>query len=169
MKIYLESTKKMLKKSLFSAKEILIKVENSDNNFEDGEEYILNSTLAEDMFPFYKQVQLMTKCVYDFVSKVTNIEKPLMKSENISWSDLIYEIDRCLDFLQFLDKSEIEKIQTMTINFSVFKNKLGEKEYNVVEYLSNYIIPNFYFHYSIMYAILRNLGFEIGKTDYLSI
>lgn len=138
-------------------KKILNKLQETDKSF------ILNETLAEHMFPFYQQVR--TTIGFTLRSCC-----PLLKREIVSFSSeendvetLIGEIDKTLDYLSRIDKGDYvmddsNKVKTVA--------GFAELELPAEEYFTMYTLPNFFFHYAMVYAIAKKAGLAIGKADY---
>jgi len=128
---------------------------------------ILQSRLAPDMFTFTRQVQIATDMVKGTVSRLTGQDPPRFEDNEVSFADLRARVAKTLALLETLKPEQFEGSETRKITL-----KLGppgaQKEmlFEGLDYLLNFGTPNVYFHYSMVYALLRHNGLEIGKRDY---
>ena len=128
---------------------------------------ILQSRLAPDMFTFTRQVQIATDMVKGTVSRLTGQDPPRFEDNEASFADLRARVAKTIALLESLTPEQFEGSETRKITL-----KLGppgaQKELNFegLDYLLNFGTPNVYFHYSMVYALLRHNGLEIGKRDY---
>ena len=78
--------------------------------------------------------------------------------------ELKQRIAKTLDFLKTLTADQVNSAESRTIEIK-FPN--GAWKFTAVAYITDFVLPNFYFHVSMVYALLRKSGVEIGKTDFL--
>lgn len=128
---------------------------------------ILQARLAPDMFHFTRQIQIATDMAKGTAARLAGVEPPRYEDNETSFADLRARVARTIAFLEGLDAKAFEGAEDRQITL-----KLGppgaQKEFNFVglEYLQDFGTPNVYFHYSMVYALLRHNGLEIGKRDY---
>lgn len=125
---------------------------------------IVASRLAVDMLPLSKQVQIACDTAKGCGARLSDADMPKFEDNETTLDELQLRIDRTLAFLDTLspegfkgseDKAIVLAFPSVTLNFS------GQ------DYVTQFVLPNFYFHLTTAYAILRHLGVELGKGDYL--
>jgi hypothetical protein len=151
----------MLIKSTENLIKILIKTQTwaVENNVTESD--ILAAKLAPDMFPLVKQVQIMSDSLKAFFGNLSMSEIPVMEDNEVSLSELIKRLEKTLDYAKSitdLGKSESEKI---ILPF------MPTKFLETPDYIFGFVVPNFYFHLTACYCIIRHLGVAIGKMDYI--
>ncbi|HSH73454.1 MAG TPA: DUF1993 domain-containing protein [Methylophilaceae bacterium] len=125
---------------------------------------LVNSRLAPDMFALARQVQIATDAVKGCVARLAGIEIPSFEDNESTFADLQARIAKTIAFLQSVDASQIDGSEERTVTL-----KIRGKEASLLgqPYLLSFVLPNFYFHLTTAYNILRHNGLEIGKMDYL--
>jgi len=128
------------------------------------EDVLLGSRLAPNMFACARQVQIATDIVKGGFARLAGQQSPSWPDDEASFAELQARVHKTIDYIgtfsrgQFDDAAgrDIElKFPGATFNFT------GER------YLLNFVVPNFYFHITTGYAILRHNGVGLGKADYL--
>jgi uncharacterized protein len=152
-----------ISKSLESAISILQKTQIWSQESGITEEQILNAKLAPDMFGFAKQIQILSDNAKAIAGRLAGIEIPKMEDKEVSLEELIQRLKKTLEFIKNIPENSYQNSQNQKIILPYIPNKYQKAE----DYIKNYAIPNFYFHMVVAYSILRNLGFQIGKNDYL--
>jgi len=124
----------------------------------------VNARLAPDMFPLSRQVQIATDMVKGCAARLAGIEVPSYEDNETTFADLQERITKTVAFLQSVSASQIDGSEDRKITL-----KFGSKELNFLgqAYLLDFVLPNFHFHLTTTYAILRHNGVEIGKKDYV--
>jgi uncharacterized protein len=129
---------------------------------------ILHSRLAPDMFIFTRQVQIATDMAKGTAARLAGQEPPRYEDNETSFAELKARVAKTVSFLQGLPPAAFEDAASRAITL-----KLGppgkQTEYSFVglDYLQGFGTPNVYFHYSMVYALLRHNGLDIGKRDYV--
>lgn len=126
----------------------------------------LNTRLAADMFPLTRQVQIATEFPARTLARLTGIEPPDFTDDETTFSALQDRIVKARTFIKGLPEQAIDADPNGAITFPAGPDR--EMTMPRVNYLQNMILPNVYFHTSMTYAILRHLGVEIGKFDFLA-
>jgi len=128
------------------------------------ESVFLNARLEPDMYPLNQQIQIVVDMAKTCAARLAGIDAPYYEDGEITFSALKNRISQTIDFLQRIDSARIDNSYDRPIRF-----KLESKEivYLGQDYLLENIIPHFYFHVTVAYAILRHHGVELGKKDYL--
>jgi len=125
---------------------------------------IINSRLAPDMFPLSRQIQITTDVVKGGAARLASVDVPSFPDNEASFPELQERIKKTINFLQTIDIKQIDGSEKKTINLKVGGRDLS---FEGLSYLFNFVIPNFYFHITTTYAILRHNGLDIGKADFL--
>jgi hypothetical protein len=120
--------------------------------------------LAPDMLPLKAQVYIATDGAKGCGARLAGVEIPKYEDTETSFADLRARVAKTIDFLGSLDKSAFEGAETKEI---VLKFPSRTFEFNGASYVSNFVLPNTYFHITTAYGILRNKGVVLGKSDYL--
>jgi|APCry1669190156_1035279.scaffolds.fasta_scaffold03652_3 uncharacterized protein len=125
---------------------------------------LLNSRLYPDMFPFTRQVQIACDFAKNTSSRLAGVDVPKYADDEQSFAALKERIAKTLAFLKTLDHVAIDNAVERDITFPVGPMSVTMKGQ---PYLLHFAMPNFYFHHSMAYAILRHNGVDIGKRDFL--
>ena len=154
---------KMMIKSTESVIKILEKAQNwvQENNKNENE--ILQSRLAEDMFPLIKQVQIISDNLKGTISRLSLTETPKMEDVETTLSQLIQRLEKTVEFAQSIAVENLSKSENQKIILPFMPTKYLETR----EYLFSFAIPNLYFHISMVYAILRHIGVPLVKMDFI--
>lgn len=120
--------------------------------------------LAPDMIPFRGQIMIATDHVKGCVSRLAGKEVPSWPDTEKTFEELRVRIQKALDLLATVTREELEGGESRDVTL-----KLGGKDVtmNGLAYVTERALPNFYFHYTTAYAILRHGGVGIGKRDYI--
>ncbi len=124
----------------------------------------INARLAPDMLSLSRQIQIASDGVKGFASRVAGIENPSYQDTESTFPELQERIAKTIAFLQTVKPEQIDGTEEKVINLKVGGNDItlpGQA------YLLNFVNPNFYFHVTTAYDILRHNGLEIGKKDFL--
>ncbi len=123
----------------------------------------INARLAPDMFPLSRQVQIATDMAKGCAARLAGIEVPRYEDNETTFAELQARIAKTKAFIQSVSASQIDGSEDRQITL-----KFGSKELSFLgqAYLLDFVIPNFHFHLTTTYAILRHNGVEVGKKDY---
>ncbi len=126
----------------------------------------VNARLAPDMFPLSRQVQIATDGVKGCAARLAGIEVPSYADTETTFPELKARIAKTIAFLQSVTAAQIDGSEARKVTL-----KLRNEEMTFLgqPYLLDFVIPNFYFHLTTAYAILRHNGVEIGKRDFLGV
>ena len=132
-------------------------------------EALLKARLAPDMFHLTRQVQIATDMAKGTCSRLAGIEPPRFEDNEASFADLKARLARTQDFLATLTPAQFEGAETRHISFQVGPpTNRRTMEFVGLDYLTGFGTPNVYFHYAMVYAILRENGLAIGKNDFIA-
>ncbi len=124
----------------------------------------LQERLAPDMLPFVKQVQIVCDTAKGAAARLATIDNPRHEDTETSFPELSARIQKTLEFVGGVKPAQLEGADSREIVLKLPSNTL---KFNGVDYLTHFALPNFYFHISIAYALLRSNGVELAKRDYL--
>jgi hypothetical protein len=128
-------------------------------------EALLQARLFPDMFPFVLQVRVACDFARGISARLAGIEVPQVDDEAASFEELTKLIDTSLAFIASIDASQINGKEESEIVLRAGTPK--ERRMSAQDYLTSYGLPQFFFHVTTAYAILRHNGIEIGKRDFL--
>jgi hypothetical protein len=124
---------------------------------------LLNSRLAPDQFHFIRQVQIVCDTAKLGVSRLTGKEAPTHADNEKTVAEIKERINSTINYLKTIASKDFEGAEAKHI-----KTPRWEDQYLTgFDYVQHHVIPNFYFHITTAYSILRHNGVDIGKKDYL--
>ncbi|QOZ85578.1 MULTISPECIES: DUF1993 domain-containing protein [Chromobacterium] len=125
---------------------------------------LLNARLAPDMFALTRQVQIASDSAKGCAARLAGVEVPSYADDEASFADLQQRIAKTVAFLQGFNAAQIDGSEAREV---VLKVRGDEIRFSGQNYLLGFVLPNFYFHLTAAYAILRHNGVALGKMDYL--
>ncbi len=127
-------------------------------------EVLVNWRLAPDMFPFSRQVQIAADFAKGTTARLAGAEVPSYPDEEKTLAELKTRIAKTVKFVEGFKAKDIDGSETRDITL-----KIGGQDmrFKGLPYLIHFALPNFYFHATAAYAILRACGVPLGKRDYL--
>ena len=125
---------------------------------------LVQTRLFPDMEPLSAQVQRASDAAKGCVARLAGIEVPSFPDNETTFADLKARIDKTIAFLQEVRPEQFEGSETRTVEL---KLRVGPLTFDGKSYLLGFVLPNFYFHVTTAYDILRHKGVQIGKMDYL--
>ncbi len=128
------------------------------------EQVLVGGRLAPDMFPLSKQVQIACDQVKNGMARIAGVEPRKLEDNETTFAELQERIAKTMAFINGVKPEQIDGTEAKEIQFSI---REWNFEFTGEQYLFTWIIPNFYFHITTAYNILRHNGVQIGKTDYL--
>ena len=124
----------------------------------------LTARLAPDMLPFGKQIQIASDAAKFCIARLAGVEAPKWEDNEASLADLRQRVRKTIDYLQSVAPAQIDGSEEKDI---VVPRRDGSITLKGEVYLKHFAMPNFYFHVTTTYALLRHNGVELGKMDYL--
>ncbi len=127
-------------------------------------EVLLNARLFPDMLPFVRQVQIASDFAKGGTARLAGREVPKWEDTEKTFAELQARLDKAIEFVSAVPAEEIIGKEAREVSLPV-----GGQTMNFVAqpYLLGFVLPNFFFHASTAYAILRHNGVEIGKRDFI--
>ncbi len=129
-----------------------------------NEQALLADRLAPDMFPFIKQVQVACDNAKGATARLAGLEAPTFEDTEASLDELQTRIDKTIAYVQSVDQALFAEAATRRITLPYF----GGKYFTGFDYVRDYVLPNFYFHISMAYALVRKNEVPVGKMDYVN-
>ena len=126
---------------------------------------LLQSRLALDMFPLVRQVQIACDFAKSVSARLTTVEVPAYDESEQDIAGLQARIASTVAFLDGLNEAQFDGSEALEIVLRPGTPK--EKTLNGQTYLLNYGMPQFFFHVTTAYNLLRHNGVEIGKKDFM--
>lgn len=127
-------------------------------------EALLQARLAPDMHPLPNQIQIASDAAKGLGARLAGVEVPSFPDTETTFPELQTRIEKTLAFLKGLDRAAFAGADEKEIVI-----KAGGNEWKMPgrQFLATFALPNFFFHVTIAYALLRHNGVEIGKRDFL--
>jgi hypothetical protein len=126
---------------------------------------LLHSRLSPDMFDLVRQVQVASDGARRGSARLAGVEAPKFEDNETTIAQLKDRIAKTVAYLKTLDRKAIDASAEREIIFPLGPEKKGHMKGD--DYLNHFMLPNFYFHCTAAYAILRHAGVDIGKRDFL--
>jgi hypothetical protein len=124
---------------------------------------LLQSRLAPDQFNFIRQIQIACDTAKLGISRLTGKEAPVQPDNEKTLSELKSRVESVVSYLEKFTSKDFVDVSSRRITQSYWDGQHLTGD----EYLTQYLLPNFYFHITTAYAILRHNGVDVGKKDYL--
>jgi len=134
----------------------------SDKNM--SAETLLQARLYPNMRPFMFQIQVATDTAKGAAARLTGREAPSWPDEEKTFADVHARLHKAIDYLSSFAPADFEGAENRQV-----KLRLGSYavDFNGSSYISGFVLPNFFFHVTTAYDILRHNGLAIGKADFL--
>src|SRR3954463_2238031 len=120
--------------------------------------------LYPDMFPLARQVQIACDSAKGAVARLAGVEIPKHEDTEQTFAELKQRIAKTIDFLESVPAPKVDGTEEKEV---VLQMRSGERRFKGMQYLLGHAYPNFYFHVTTAYNILRHNGVEIGKADFI--
>jgi hypothetical protein len=127
-------------------------------------ESLLEARLYPDMAPLASQVQRASDASRFLVARLGQLDNPPMEDKETTFPDLQARIAATIAYLKAAPRDAIDGREDADIEI---KTPRATLEFKGLSYLLDFAIPNFYFHITVAYALLRHQGVPVGKMDFL--
>jgi hypothetical protein len=127
---------------------------------------LANFRLAPDMLPFTRQVLIACDAAKLAVARISGVEAPKFDDKEATFPELKARIEKTLDYLGSVPAGALDGTEAKEITFPVGRE--ATRTMTAQDYLTTWALPNFFFHVTTAYAILRHNGVDLGKADYLA-
>jgi uncharacterized protein len=125
----------------------------------------LGLRLAPDMFAFTRQIQIAGDMCKGAMARLAGQDVPKWDDSEASMADLRARVRRTIDFVQGFKPAQIDGSEERDIKIPLPNGEV--LSFKGEAYLKHWVLPNFFFHVTTAYALLRHAGVELGKMDYL--
>jgi uncharacterized protein len=125
---------------------------------------LAQARLFPDMYPLLRQVQIACDTAKGAAARLAGIEVPKHEDTEVTFAELKARIAKTVDFLTSIAAAQLKDAESRSIEIK-FPN--GAWKFTGIDYLTGFVLPNFYFHTGMAYALLRKAGVEVGKGDFL--
>jgi hypothetical protein len=126
---------------------------------------LLRARLYPDMYDFIRQVQMASDFAKAVAARLAGLDIPSFPDRESTFAELRERVDKTIAFLASIPRDRVEGCEARAI--TVRPGTPREKTYIALPYLLHHGLPQFFFHVTAAYAILRSQGVAIGKTDYM--
>ncbi len=127
------------------------------------EQVFFNARLAPDMHPLSRQIQIAADLAKGGAARLAGVDIPSWEDNESSFADLHARLAKTLEFVSGFEKGDIDGSETREIKLKIADQ---EMEFTGQAYLLHFNFPNFYFHVTTTYSILRSQGVPLSKRDY---
>lgn len=124
----------------------------------------LGLRLAPDMLPLARQVQIASDMAKGCMSRLAGQEVPKWADDEATLDDLRERIRRTTAHIEAVPAEALDGSESREI---VVPTRVAELRFSGEDYLRHFVLPNFYFHATTLYALLRHAGVDLGKRDFL--
>jgi hypothetical protein len=153
-------------RQLNSLSHVLTKGEASAKERGIDPEIFINDRLAPDMLPLKNQIYIATDISKFFAVRLGGLEAPKFPDTENSFAELQDRIQKTIAFFQTVKPEQIDGTEEKPV---VIPSKVrGDLNFNGLDYLTGFVLPNLYFHCTTTYAILRHNGVALGKMDFFA-
>jgi hypothetical protein len=125
---------------------------------------LFEARLAPDMFTLAGQVQSASDAAKLGTARIAGITAPSFPDTEASYPELQARVARTIEFLHGVDRAQVDGAEAREI---VMKVRGNELKFTAERYLLQFALPNFFFHVTTAYGVLRHSGVPVGKLDYL--
>ena len=125
---------------------------------------LVNARLYPDMLPLAAQVRIAADFAKAAVARLTGNEPPKYEDNETSFEDLKARVAKTVAYVETFKPEQFADAATRTVTM---KMRGEDKSFDGTTYLANIVLPNFYFHITTAYDILRHNGVELGKRDFI--
>jgi hypothetical protein len=126
--------------------------------------FLFNMRFFPDMYPYSRQVQQASTHAARCCSALAGTEMPDMANTEKNFAELKARLARTIDYCKTFKPSQIDGTEDKDITIKLGAN---ERKFTGQALLLNFILPNFYFHCTTAYDLLRHCGIELGKRDFM--
>ena len=120
--------------------------------------------LTVDMLPLTRQIQIASDAAKGAAARLAGVEAPKFEDNETTMADLIARVGKTIDYLQGFKPEQLDGSEDKTITIQTPRQSFS---FPGLIYLRHWAIPNFFFHVTTAYGLLRQNGVELGKADFL--
>lgn len=131
-----------------------------------AEDSLVNARLVADMLPLSGQIQRASDTSKNAIGRLLGIDPPRFEDNETTLAELKARVERTLAFVEATDGAQIDAGAERRISLA---SGAYAREFSGEDYVLDFALPNFDFHVAMTHAILRHVGVDIGKLDYLGV
>ena len=125
----------------------------------------LTLRLAPDMLPLARQIQIASDAAKGCMARLAGVEIPKWPDDEATLDDLRARVKKTIDYVQGVGAAQVDGSEGREVTIPL---RSGDAlKFDGETFLRHFALPNFYFHVTTVYALLRQAGVELGKADYL--
>jgi hypothetical protein len=125
---------------------------------------IPQARLIVDMLPLSAQIQIACDTAKGAAARLAGVEVPKYEDTEATLAELKTRVAKTLDFIRTIKPEQLQGAETREVVLQFPQTTL---KFNGLNYLTNFALPNFFFHVTMAYALLRKNGIDLGKRDFL--
>jgi uncharacterized protein len=125
---------------------------------------LVNSRLAPDMLPFSRQIQLASDFAKNSMARLAGVDPPKFEDNETTMDELVARVKKTLEYIDTVTAAALQGSETRAVTIKLRDRTL---EFQGLEFLQVWALPNFFFHHVTAYNLLRHNGVDIGKRDFL--
>lgn len=159
-----DQTVAAMSRALLNLDSIVSKAETFAEERKIDETVLIQARLSPDMLPFVAQIRIATDTAKGAAARLSDSDLPSWPDDEANFEEVHARIRKALDFLSGFKRDRFEGSEEKKIEL-----KLGKEHVKFIgrDYVLGFVLPNFYFHVTMAYAILRHNGVPLGKRDFL--
>jgi hypothetical protein len=150
--------------SLTNLSAILDKAASHEQSKKVDPKVIPQARLIVDMLPLSAQIQIACDTAKGAAARLAGVEVPKHEDTEATLAELNARVAKTLDFVKTIKPEQLQGAETREI---VLKFPQTTLKFTGIDYLTNFVLPNFFFHVTTAYALLRKNGVDLGKRDFL--
>ena len=150
--------------SLTNLSAILDKAASHEQSKKVDPKVIPQARLIVDMLPLSAQIQIACDTAKGAAARLAGVEVPKHEDTEATLAELKARVAKTLDFIKTIKPAQLQGAETREI---VLKFPQTTLKFTGINYLTNFVLPNFFFHVTTAYALLRKNGVDLGKRDFL--
>jgi hypothetical protein len=124
----------------------------------------VSTRLYPDMLPLNRQVQIASDAAKGAAARLSGTEPPKFEDNETTMAELLMRVTKTIDYLQSFKAEQFTGAESRVITI---KSPRATLNFKAADFVRHWALPNFFFHVTTSYALLRHGGVEIGKLDFL--
>lgn len=124
----------------------------------------VSSRLYPDMLPFNRQIQIASDAAKGAAARLSGTEPPKFEDTETTMAELLARVTKTIDYLESFKPAQFEGDDNRVITIKSPRMTLN---FTAVNFVRHWALPNFFFHITTAYALLRHGGVDVGKQDFL--
>ena len=125
----------------------------------------MEARLAPDMHPFSRQIQMASDAAKGGAARLAGVAPPSMPDTETTWAELKERLAKTIDFVSSIKPEQVNGDENRTVELPLPGRTMT---FTAKDFLFNFGLPNFFFHVTTAYGLLRKQGVPLGKMDFLA-